>query len=455
MSSNRKITILGAGLSGISASYHLGHENCILFEKSHFKGGHIHSYNFHGFTWDEGPHVSFTRNDYVRDLFYENVKGNFLEYAVETSNYFQSHWIPHPAQSNLYKVPQPLRGAVLKSFLESRKNSEGTPANYEEWLIMAFGKTFYENFPMLYTKKYWTKHPKELTTDWVGKRVFYPNIDDVKRGFYNPLPNQTHYITEVRYPIEGGYFKFAEKLYEDANIQFEHEIDNICFDEKRIDFKNGTSHFYHQLITTIPLPKFIECSNAPENIKSCAHGLECSSLLLVNIVTNHPAVRKEKWMYVYDEDKYTTRLYYTEGLSPKNGQPGKSGIQVEVYFSQSKPKVETDETIAKKVVEELIEMKLIKDQDSVENIHTRWVPYANVIFDHKRREAQETIFEWLEKYGLVREEDDLEPMTNWEFKENENLKFGDIILAGRFGQWKYFWTDDCVLRGKFIRKNLI
>jgi len=27
---------------------------------------------------------------------------------------------------------------------------------------------------------------------------------------------------------------------------------------------------------------------------------------------------------------------------------------------------------------------------------------------------------------------------------------GQLILAGRFAQWKYYWSDDCVLRGKFI-----
>lgn len=63
--------------------------------------------------------------------------------------------------------------------------------------------------------------------------------------------------------------------------------------------------------------------------------------------------------------------------------------------------------------------------------------------------------EWLEQFGLTRENDDLEPMTNWSEKEQENIKFGKIILAGRFGQWKYFWTDDCVLRGKTIGKSLL
>jgi hypothetical protein len=54
--------------------------------------------------------------------------------------------------------------------------------------------------------------------------------------------------------------------------------------------------------------------------------------------------------------------------------------------------------------------------------------------------------------GLVREEDDLAPMTEWDAKFENKAKLGEIILAGRFSQWKYYWTDDCVLRGLYISK---
>lgn len=444
------ITILGAGISGLSASYHLGHKNCIIFERNDYAGGHIHSKEKFSFMWDEGIHVSFTKNRYVQELFASSVENKYLSQPVSTTNYFKGNWVPHPAQTNLYSVPNPLRNDVLRSFLSSRSTEKQNPMNYEEWLIHAFGDIFYKNFPLPYTIKYWSKHPKELSTDWVGDRVFYPKIDEVKHGSVKPLPIQTHYITQIRYPKNGGYFSFVKKMYDNANIQYKKKVSKISLKSKKIDFSDGTSHYYDKLITTIPLPSFIALSDAPKHIKVNAEKLECSSLLLVNIITNHPAIRNEKWIYVYDEDKYTTRLYYTEGLSPENGQPGKSGIQVEVYFSKSKPKTESDDTIAKKVVEELIEMKLIKAQDAIENFHTRWVQHANVIFDHKRREAQNTIFEWLENFGLTREEDDLEPMTDWDLKEKEAVKFGDIILAGRFGQWKYYWTDDCVLRGKYL-----
>jgi len=89
--------------------------------------------------------------------------------------------------------------------------------------------------------------------------------------------------------------------------------------------------------------------------------------------------------------------------------------------------------------------------ESAETVHTQYIKYANVIFDKKRRDAQNIVLSWLEQFGLVRESDDLDPMTDW--STSVNVDRGKLALAGRFGQWKYFWTDDCVLRGKQFGKN--
>ena len=59
------VIVLGAGLAGLSASYHLGHD-CEVYEKNDYCGGHIYSHHINGFTWDEGPHVSFTKHEHVR-----------------------------------------------------------------------------------------------------------------------------------------------------------------------------------------------------------------------------------------------------------------------------------------------------------------------------------------------------------------------------------------------------
>ena len=52
-----------------------------------------------------------------------------------------------------------------------------------------------------------------------------------------------------------------------------------------------------------------------------------------------------------------------------------------------------------------------------------------------------------------RNKQDLKPMTNW--SDDEDVMIGEISLAGRFGEWKYHWSDDCILRGKQIREILM
>lgn len=441
-------TILGAGLAGLSCSYHLGHDKCIVFEKNPYAGGHIHSNRRDGFVWDEGIHISFTKDDYVRNLFAESVQNEYIEFNVNVGNYFKGDWIPHPAQSNLYAVSEPYRTSCLNDFLRIRTNDKQekqTPKNYDEWLNFAFGKAFSKSFPTAYTRKYWTCEPKQLAIDWLGERVFFPNIETVVSGYKKAPQRSDHYISNVRYPKKGGYDRFARGIAADANIHYSHCVKSIDFDSRLITFTNGTQHYYDELINTMPLPELIRLGglNVPSNVRKAAQTLRCSSLLLVNVTAKSIEHNPYHYFYVYDEHKYSTRITQTDMLSTSNVSKGKSGFQVEVYESIYKPFNESHSNIAQVVVDELKEMGLIENAESV---HTQYLPYANVIFDLNRRENQNIILSWLEKFGLVREEDDLEPMTDWTKANSFNR--GKLSLAGRFGQWKYFWTDDCILRGK-------
>lgn len=451
------ILILGAGLAGISCSYHLKHD-CLVVEKNSYSGGHIYSHRINGFIWDEGPHVSFTKHQYVKDLFGLSVQGEFLEYPVFPTNYYKGHWIAHPAQSNLYEVPEPVRSKCLSDFLETRKNIDNhvKPANYDEWIRLAFGDEFSNEFVKNYTKKYWTLDPEQLSTDWVGDRVFFPDVETVKKGFEGPLDESTHYITSVRYPKTGGYNSYTNLLIKDMNVQFNKCVNRIDLESKTVYFTDGTEQKYTKLINTLPLPEFVKFLDTSQEIQNAARDLACSELLLLNFVVNHTATIDSHWLYVYDDDKYATRINFTELLSPDNGIEGKCGIQVEVYFSKYKEQRETIEQISKKIAGELIEMGLIKNESCIEEVNTNYIKYANVIFDHKRQKSLDTILDYLTDFGLVRENDDLTPATDWIKKEavTNNNEFGDIILAGRFGQWKYYWTDDCILRGKYIAENI-
>ena len=456
------ILILGAGLSGLAASYHIGHSRCLVLEKNDRPFGHIRSHRRDGFTWDTGPHVSFTKNEYVRSLFQSSVACKLQEFEVQVSNYYKGHWIAHPSQTSLHQVPEPLRSECLRSFLRTRNHpghSEQRPVNYLEWLELAFGSVFSETFPAAYTRKYWTREAAELTTQWIGDRVLYPNIEDVVEGSLRALDHKTHYITKVRYPSQGGFEVFAEGLRAGCNIRYGAEVAAIDLDRKMVWLTDGQCLEYTRLINTLPLPTFINaCINVPQHVKDSARRLSCTQLLLVNIGVPHTTIRPETWIYVYDEEKFATRINFTERLAPGNAPIGWTGIQVEVYFSRHRPLSLPPEQVADRVEKEIIEMGIIDPTRFPVSIkshrHICHSPWANVIFDHDTAPALEIIWSWLEKFGLQRENDDVAPLTQWDKLHNVSESDGTIFMAGRFGQWKYFWTDDCVLRGRQIANQL-
>jgi len=444
-----KTLILGGGLAGLSCSYHLGHANCLIIERNSYLGGHASTHRRDGAFWDEGPHVSFTKHSKVRDLLTQSASGNVLDYPTHVGNYFAGHWIPHPAQSHLHAVPEPLAGQCYNDFLANQESEcQQEPENYQQWLDQAFGITFSRTFPHAYTRKYWTCDPSELAVDWVGGRVFKPDLETVAAGYEGKPKGNTHYINSVRYPAHGGFGGFSTGMSLGANVIHD-QVVSIDLAAKQLVLASGGSYGFENLISTIPLDQLISLiTPVPSEVKEAASTLRCSSLLLVNILGVQELPCPYHWLYVYDEGMYSTRISQTHLLAPSNTPEGLAGLQIEVYSSPYRPFRESHAAIAAKVVEEVCAMRLINEPKSM---HYQFVPYANIIFDHQRRKAQDTILSFLCSQGLVRESDDLEPMTDWQHVDGFASQ-PTLALAGRFSQWKYFWSDDCILRGSHLSR---
>ncbi len=423
----KSVTILGAGLSGLCTSFHVGHEGCEIYEAKPYFGGHIYSDVREGFTWDDGPHVSYTDNEYVKSLFAKSVKDQYVEYETYVSNYYRGHWIQHPAQSCLYQVPEPLRSQCLKSFLESRAQlaTQPKPLNYQDWLYQAFGQVFAETFPAAYTRKYWTTDPINLGVDWIGKRVFYPSIEDVSEGAKGPLNRQTYWVNKWRYPSNGGFLSYGNMFADGARLHSNKTLVGVSLSKRQLLFSDKSSVSYERLVSTIPLPTLIKCvEDAPRDVKDAAAILRCTNFYLVEVAANHPAKRKEQWMYVYDEDKLSTRISIMEHFSPNNAPASKTGISVEVYGSDYRPLPTDRDEVSRRVQLELIEMGLLESLDAVISVQVRFVPWGNVIYDHNRRTALDRINQFLDSHG--------------------------VFSVGRFAEWGYLMTHDCVLQSKRV-----
>ncbi|WP_415399076.1 protoporphyrinogen/coproporphyrinogen oxidase [Synechococcus sp. W4D4] len=433
---------------------HLGPERSTIIEEKNYLGGHTYSHLVDGAYWDEGPHISFTKNEYVRQMLNTSLGEIPLQYTAESGNYFQTTWIPHPAQYNLDCMPQQLAQQCLQEIVQasSMASSSSERPNYQDWLLACYGQTFTTTFAAAYTEKYWTCPPSNLTVDWLGYRVSKPDVQAVKAGYSKGLRSKNNYIQSVEYPSEGGFHSFTAGMRKNANVIHDRVI-SIDIKNKEVTTKAGTKLKYKYLVNTIPLDKFITLINdVPDCILREARNLSCTSMLLVNILAETQTPSPYHWIYVYDRQKYSTRITQTHLLSKHNTPDNLGGFQVEVYESKYRQLNRDHSEISDCVVKELQDMGLIK---KIHSVHTQYIPYSNIICDHYRRASLSAILTYLENFGLERQADDLDPMTEWTRRENSKSKLtSEIFLGGRYGQWKYYWSDDCILRGKQIAEQI-
>lgn len=67
----KDIVILGSGIAGISAGYHLAKKGLksVIFEKNDDWGGLCANFSIDGFRFDKFVHFSFTDDSYIKGLF--------------------------------------------------------------------------------------------------------------------------------------------------------------------------------------------------------------------------------------------------------------------------------------------------------------------------------------------------------------------------------------------------
>ncbi len=422
---NVEVAIIGAGIGGLATAHHAGYDSSLLIESKPYYSGHVHSEVVEGFTWDDGPHVSFTVNKYVEELLAMFVDDQYEKMVPTVSNYYQGHWIPHPAQINLSAVPEPLRTRCLESFLATRDDNR-EPANYQEWIDIAFGPVFAATFPAAYTRKYWTVEPAQLATEWIGNRVLKPSVEDVLKGM-EPVAGWTgpHYMADKRnrYPTTGGFMGYTHYMGSRARMLLGTSVESVDLPQRRLMLSNGDVVEYKNLVNTMPLKAFIHaCINATPELRMQADLLTCTHFLRIDLAVDHPARRPESWFYVYDEDKYSTRVSVMEKFAASNAPANTTAIQVEVYGSEYRALPHDDTAVVKTVIDEMVEMGMIDSPAALRYANHKRVPQGNPIFDHNRKAVIDAIHGFLEPFG--------------------------VELVGRYGEHRYLMTDACIISGR-------
>jgi protoporphyrinogen oxidase len=174
------IVILGTGMGGFGAAYRLHAEGIAptLYDKNSYHGGHTASFLHEGgFLFDSGPHVSFTKDERIQALLAESVDHRYETVQIYLNNFWRGYWPAHPVQLHLHGLPDDLVVKILTEFIEADRAPERPIRTFADWLLASFGRTFAENFPMAYTRKFHLTPAENMSTDWLGPRLYRPSLE--------------------------------------------------------------------------------------------------------------------------------------------------------------------------------------------------------------------------------------------------------------------------------------
>ena len=421
------IVVLGSGMGGLGAANRLSAEGLrpVLYDKNGYHGGHTASFRHEGgFVFDIGPHISFTKDQRIQELFAESVGGQFETIQIRLNNYWRGYWPVHPVQLHLHGMPEDVIIKVIGDFVQASQQPEGKITNYAEWLLASFGRTFAELFPMTYARKYHLTTAENMSTDWLGPRIYRPTLEEVLRGALSPTAPNIHYITHFRYPSEGGFAAYLRKFLPMGDIRLGNELVALDPKSRTLTFQNGHTAQYGAVVSSIPLTEIVPMIvGAPPDVVAAAKRLACSTCVLVNIAVDREDLSGAHMSYFYDEDICFTRLSFPHMLSPKNVPQGTGSIQAEVYYSRKyRPLDVAPESLIEPVIADLRKCGLLRETDKILFKNAFLVPYANVIFDLDRAEALKTVHGYLDDIGMA--------------------------YCGRYGDWGYMWTDESFISGE-------
>ena len=318
---------------------------------------------------------------------------------------------------------------VLRDFIDRPHDLE--VRNYADWLLASYGETFARTFPMQYARKYHTTSAANMSTEWVGPRLYQARLEEVLLGAVAASSPAVHYVQDYRYPTHGGFAAFLPRLLDGVAAVLNHEVIGVDPRTRKIRFSNGTEATYDHLISSIPLPELIPLvAGAPEDVKEAATMLACTSVVLVNLGVARPDVSDSSWTYFYDDDYPFSRVSFPAVFSPHVVPPGMSAIQAEVYYSKKyRPLDRAPQALIDPVVDGLRRCGILRPEDNIVLRNAQLVPYANIIFDLDRAAALQLVHGYLEDVGI-----------GW---------------CGRYGEWGYLWTDEAFVSGEAAARKVI
>ena len=427
--------ILGGGLSGLVLASRL--RDAEVLEAEPTPGGLCRSLTVEGFTFDpHGSHILYSKDANALAFYEDLLRDNVCRRRRNTKVFYKGRYVKYPFENGLADLPPEDNLACLLGFIEAyvaRKAALGAkPTNFREWMYHRFGAGITEAYLLPYNEKIWKTSAQDMGIEWVDGRVPDPPLEDViKSSLGFSTEGYTHQLNFV-YPRVGGVECLIRGVLPRVpRIRPGFRVTSVRRHGGRWIVGDGSEEQeYEDLVSTIPIPDLIGAmGDAPADVRAAAAGLQHRSLVTVMVGIGRPNLNEFSWVYFpRPEDGRFNRISFPSNFSDSVSPEGTSSAVAEITCVLgddvwSSP----DEALVEHVVERADRLGVFRRGDVVlaKVARTR---HAYVVFDRAHARNLRLVKAYAAKEG--------------------------IRLLGRFGQFEYINTDQCILRGLALAEEL-
>ncbi len=473
--------VIGAGPTGLSATYHLG-TDAVLLEQNDTVGGWCRSIQVNGFTFDYAGHIMFSNDPYVHRLYGMLLGHNVHWQDREAWIYSKKVYTRYPFQGSLYGLPPQVVKECIVGAIEARfgplktkagaapngkgngqSNGKGNgnpascrpgavddccadgileasaplgeapppdgkgaePRNFEEFIYKVWGAGIARHFAIPYNRKLWAVPLEEMETSWLGGRVPLPDLEEMIEGALSPTPKPMGPNARFGYPLRGGFQALMDGWlpYVGRQLRLNSRVTAVSPRRRIVTLADGTELPYEHLVSTMPLPVLVRMlgAEAPREIREAAEALRHVSVRCVHIGVGREQLTDKHWIY-YPEDTVFHRIFVQGNASPHCNPPGGFGLTCEITYSEHKPLPADGDSLVERCIEDCRKVGIIAPGDPIWATAQCDLPYAYVVYDHGRAKSLALIRDWLLERG--------------------------IVLSGRYSEWEYYNSDHAFIAGR-------